>query len=139
MAINPKQEQAYIPFSGEMKCGKSTWRSTTPELVFFFFFESNQRLLAWKLKRSTLQSTPNQFRFVYVSLSGEMKCGRSTWRSTPSKSLVLKAKNGYVARKLHKGDCLRFVLRENEGYLRRELIYKVKNSCFRENLVQMYF
>ena len=40
-----------------------------------FFCESNQHLLAWKLKRST-------------------------WRSsTPSKSLVLRAKNGSVARK----------------------------------------
>ena len=36
-------------------------------------------------------------------------------------------------------DCLRFILRGNEGYLRRELIYKVINSCFRENLVQIYF
>ena len=38
-----------------------------------------------------------------------------------------------------KEDCLRFVLRGSEGYLRHELIYKVINSCFRENLVQMYF
>ena len=36
-------------------------------------------------------------------------------------------------------DCLRFLLRGNEGYLRPELIYKVINSCFRENLVQIYF
>ena len=34
---------------------------------------------------------------------------------------------------------LRFVLRGNEGYLRRELRYNVINSCFRENLVQIYF
>ena len=39
-----------------------------------------------------------------------------------------------------KEDGLLFVLRgKNEGYLRRELIYKVINSCFRENLVQIYF
>ena len=31
-----------------------------------------------------------------------------------------------------KGDCLRFILRGSEGYLGRELIYKVINSCFRE-------
>ena len=36
-------------------------------------------------------------------------------------------------------DCLGFVLRGNEGYLRCELIYKVINSYFRENLVQIYF
>ena len=39
-----------------------------------------------------------------------------------------------------KEDGLRFVLRgKNESYLRHELIYKVLNSCFRENLVQIYF
>ena len=38
-----------------------------------------------------------------------------------------------------KEDGLLFILRGNEGYLQRELIYKVINSCFRENLVQIYF
>ena len=34
---------------------------------------------------------------------------------------------------------LHFVIRGNEGYLQRELRYKVINPCFRETLVQIYF
>ena len=44
----------------------------------------------------------------------------------------------YVALKLKKMAYVSFS-GGNEGYLRRELIYKVINSCFRENLEQIYF
>ena len=79
--INPKQEQAYGSFSGEMKCGNSTWSTT--------FWE---------------QATPTSLEIEKVSFRLR----------------------------------LRLVLRGNH-YLPRELIYKVINSCFRENLVQIYF
>ena len=74
-----------------------------------FFFESKQRLLAWKLKKF-------RFVYVYVSFSGEMK--------------AIYDMNWYInwltATQLwNKEDGLRFVLRGNEGYLQRELIYKV--------------
>ena len=58
--INPKQEQAYVSFSGEMKCGKC-WSTTFLEQATHTsledqpLFESKQRILAWKLKK---------FRFV---------------------------------------------------------------------------
>ena len=80
--------------SGEMKCGKLTWRSSTPSKSLVL--RANNGYVALKLKK-----------MAYVSSSGEMKCGKSTWRSsTPSKSLVWRAKNGYIALKLKKMACV---------------------------------
>ena len=91
-------------------------------------FESKQGILAWKLKQIS-----------YVLLSGEMK---TTWRSTFSElSFFFESKQRLLAWKLKKFHFV-YVYTSlsggNEGYLRRELIYKVINSCFRENITNIF-
>ena len=74
---------------------------------------------------------------AYVSFSGKMK-NVNVAIINPFKVAGFESKERLCSSEI-KEDGLRFVLRRNEGYLRCELIYKVINSCFRENLVQIYF
>ena len=106
---------AYVSFSGKMKSGKSTWRSSTPSKSLVL--RAKNGYVPRKLKK-----------MAYISFSGEMKCGKSMWRSsTPSKSLVLRAKNGYLARKLKRSTwrssapSKSLVLRAKNGYVARKL------------------
>ena len=71
-------------------------------------------------------------KMAYVSLSVNVAI-------TPSKLLVLRGKNSYLALKLKKMAYVSFSREKIKAILRCELIYKVINSCFRENLVQIYF
>ena len=112
-------------------CSLSTLlRPTTPKTTTTAW-TSKHRLLAWKLKK-----------IDYVSLSGEMKSVNVAIINVGIinffKVAGFESKERLRSSEI-KEDGLRFVLRGNEGYLRRDLIYKVINSCFRENLVQIYF
>ena len=121
-----------------------TGRSTLSELLFFFFFWEQATPTSFGNWRD--HRTINPFRATFFFWEQAMHTSleieeinvainpfRATffWEQATPTSLEIEE----VSFRLR----LRLVLRGNEGYLRHELIYKVINSCFRENLVQIYF
>ena len=86
-----------------------------------------QRLLAWKLKQ-----------IAYISFSGRKVLNVTINHFRAEFFLEQAMPTGLeIEEVLFR---LRLVLRGNDvNYLRCELIYKVINLCFRENLVQIYF